>query len=48
MVTFSGLTINKTGSGYTLQLTSSGLTPAITNPINVTKTGKSPIPVSGQ
>ena len=39
VATFSGLTINKVGSGYTLQLTSSGLTSAITNAITVTKTG---------
>ena len=36
MATFSGLTINKVGSGYTLQLTSSGLTGATTNAITVT------------
>ena len=34
---FSGLTLNKVGSGYTLQLSSSGLTSAITNSITVTK-----------
>ena len=33
---FSGLTINKVGSGYTLQLTSSGLSSAVTSPITVT------------
>ena len=33
---FSGLTINKVGSGYTIQLSSSGLTAATTNAINVT------------
>ena len=33
---FSGLTLNKVGSGYTLQLTSSGLTGAVTNAITVT------------
>ena len=38
---FSGLTINKTGSGYTLQVTSSSLSSAVTNAINVTKTGTS-------
>jgi streptogramin lyase len=42
--TFSNLTINKTGSGYTLQVSSSGLSSAITNPINVTRTGKSSSP----
>jgi hypothetical protein len=36
---FSGLTINKVGSGYTLQVTSSGLSSAVTNAINVTKNG---------
>jgi streptogramin lyase len=41
VATFPGLTINKTGSGYTLQVTSSGLSSAVTNPINVTKTGTS-------
>jgi len=46
LATFSGLTINKTGNGYTLQVTSSGLSSAVTNPINVTKTGKSPSPLS--
>jgi hypothetical protein len=38
IATFSGLTINKVGSGYTLQLTSSGLTSATTNAITVTST----------
>ena len=32
VATFSGLTINKVGSGYTLQLTSSGLTSATHEP----------------
>jgi uncharacterized delta-60 repeat protein len=41
IATFSGLTINKVGSGYTLQLTSSGLTSAVTNAINVTKSSPS-------
>jgi uncharacterized delta-60 repeat protein len=36
VATFSGLTINKVGTGYTLQLTTSGLTSAVTNAINVT------------
>ena len=35
---FSGLTLNKVGTGYTLQLSSSGLTGAVTNAITVTKT----------
>jgi hypothetical protein len=39
---FSGLTINKVGSGYTLQVSSSGLTSATSNAINVTRTGKAP------
>jgi streptogramin lyase len=38
---FTNLTINKTGSGYTLQASSSGLSSAVTNAINVTKTGTS-------
>jgi streptogramin lyase len=37
VATFSGLTLNKVGSGYTLELTSSGLTTAVTNAISVTK-----------
>jgi hypothetical protein len=41
VATFSGLTINKVGSGYTLRVTSSGLSSAVTNAINVTKTGTS-------
>ena len=36
VATFSGLTLNKVGSGYTLELTSSGLTGAVTNAITVT------------
>jgi len=43
VATFSGLTINKVGSGYTLQVTSSGLSTAVTSPINVTKNGSSAI-----
>ena len=39
VATFSGLTINKTGSGYTLRVSSSGLTSATSNSINVTKSG---------
>jgi hypothetical protein len=39
VVTFSGLTINKTGNGYTLQLTSSGLNSAVTSGINMTSSG---------
>jgi hypothetical protein len=41
VATFSGLKINKTGSGYMLKVTSSGLSSAVTNTINVTKTGTS-------
>jgi hypothetical protein len=37
---FSGLKINKTGSGYTLKVTSSGLSSAVTSAFNVTKTGQ--------
>jgi len=39
--TFSGLTLNKVGTGYTLQLSSSGLSGAVTNAITVTKTSMS-------
>lgn len=46
VATFSNLTINKTGSGYTLRVSSSGLSSAVTSPINVTKTGKNPVPLS--
>jgi hypothetical protein len=41
VASFSGLTINKVGTGYTLQLSSTGLTGAVTNAINVTKTAPS-------
>ena len=33
---FSGLTLNKVGTGYTLQVSSSGLSGAVSNAINVT------------
>jgi streptogramin lyase len=46
VATFSGLTINKIGSGYTLNVSSSGLSSAVTSPINATKTGKSAIVVA--
>jgi streptogramin lyase len=36
VVTFSGLTLNKAGTGYTLELTSSGLSSATTSAITVT------------
>ena len=38
VATFSGLTLNRVGTGYTLQLTSSGLTRAQSSAITVTKT----------
>jgi streptogramin lyase len=38
VATFSGLTLNKVGTGYTLELTSSGLSSAITSAIAVTNT----------
>jgi len=38
---FSGLTINEVGAGHTLRVTSSGLSSAVTNAINMTKTGRS-------
>jgi streptogramin lyase len=41
VASFTNLTINKLGSGYTLQVFSSGLPSATSNPINVTKSGKS-------
>jgi streptogramin lyase len=40
VASFTNLTINRTGSGYTLQVSSSGLTSATSNPINVTKNGR--------
>ena len=47
VATFSGLKINKAGSGYTLQVTSSGLSAAVSSAINVTKTGHAIIAPSG-
>jgi hypothetical protein len=38
MVTFTGLSLNKVGSGYTLRVSSNGLTSATTNPFNVVST----------
>src|SRR5262249_30772521 len=35
VATFSGLTLNKVGTGYTLQVSTSGLTAATTNPLSV-------------
>jgi virginiamycin B lyase len=46
VASFTNLTINKVGSGYALRVSSSGLTSAVSNSINVTKSGKSPTPVS--
>ena len=40
VATFSGLTLNKVGSGYTLALSSSGLTGATTSAITVTSTAE--------
>jgi hypothetical protein len=40
VASFTNLTINKIGSGYTLRVSGSGLTSATSNPINVTKSGK--------
>ena len=40
MATFSGLTLNKVGSGYRLQLPSSGLTGATSTAITVTSGSK--------
>jgi streptogramin lyase len=39
VASFSGLTLNKVGTGYTLALSSSGLTGATTNSITVTSSG---------
>jgi streptogramin lyase len=43
LATFTGLSLNKVGSGYTLQVTTKGLTSATTNPFNVTQTGTAPV-----
>jgi hypothetical protein len=43
VASFTNLTINKTGSGYTLQVSSGSLTPATSNPVNVTQNGKAPV-----
>ena len=43
---FSGLTLNKVGSGYTLKLTSSGLTSVITRAITVTSTSTNVAPAA--
>ncbi len=37
VATFSGLTINKTGSGYAIRVSSSGLSSAVSSAISVTK-----------
>src|SRR5262249_299159 len=41
VASFTNLTINKTGSAYTVRVSSSGLSSAVTNAINVTKSGSS-------
>jgi hypothetical protein len=46
VASFTNLTINKVGSGYTLRVSSSGLTSTVSNYINVTKSGKTPMPLS--
>ena len=46
VATFSGLEINKTGTGYTLKVTSSGLSSAVSSAIDVTKTGKAIVALS--
>src|SRR5262249_28925851 len=40
VASFTNLTLNKIGSGYTLRVSGSGLTSATSNPISVTKSGK--------
>ena len=42
VVAFSGLTLNKAGTGYTLELTSNNLSGAVTNAITVTKSAAIP------
>jgi hypothetical protein len=41
LATFTGLSINKVGSGYTLRVSSNGLTSATTNPFNVVSSATS-------
>jgi hypothetical protein len=41
LATFTGLSLNKVGSGYTLQVSSSGLTSATTSPFNVVNSATS-------
>jgi hypothetical protein len=41
LATFTGLSLNKVGSGYTLQVSSRGLTSATTNPFNVVSSATS-------
>jgi virginiamycin B lyase len=43
VASFTNLTINKIGSGYTLRVSSTGLTSVTSNPINVTKSGNTPV-----
>jgi hypothetical protein len=46
VATFSNLTINKTDSGSTLLVSSGSLSSATSSPIDVTKTGKAPSPLT--
>jgi hypothetical protein len=39
---FTILTVNKIGAGYALQVSSSGLTSVTSNPLNVTRNGRTP------
>jgi hypothetical protein len=41
LATFSGLSLNKVGTGYTLQVSTKGLTSATTNPFNVVSSATS-------
>jgi streptogramin lyase len=41
LATFTGLSLNKVGTGYTLQVSSKGLTSATTNPFNVVSSATS-------
>jgi hypothetical protein len=41
LATFTGLSINKVGTGYTLQVSTKGLTSATTNPFNVVSSATS-------
>ena len=48
VATFSGLTLNKIGTGYTFQLTSTGLTSATTSAITVTPLAATQLVLTGQ